>query len=43
MKISGKTGSGSNFPELTWQINYQSRLRTAKISKDMGVKKYILP
>lgn len=35
--------SGSNFPELTWQINYQSRLRTAKISKEMGVKKYILP
>ncbi len=35
--------SGNNFPELTWQINYQSRLRTAKISKEMGVKKYILP
>ena len=24
--------SGSNFPELTWQINYQSRLRTASIN-----------
>lgn len=35
--------SGNKFSELTWQINYQSRLRTAKISKEMGVKKYILP
>ena len=24
--------SGNNFPELTWQINYQSRLRTASIN-----------
>lgn len=35
--------SGEKFNEATWQINYLSRVRTAKISKQMGVKRYILP
>lgn len=35
--------SGERFNEATWQINYQSRVRTAKLAKEYGVKRYILP
>lgn len=35
--------SGEKFNEATWQINYQARVRTAKIAKEMGVERYILP
>ncbi|MFN3788123.1 NAD-dependent epimerase/dehydratase family protein [Sulfurihydrogenibium azorense] len=35
--------SGERFNEATWQINYQSRVNTAKLSKKTGVKRYILP
>lgn len=35
--------TGDLFPEATWQINHMSRVRTAKIAKKMGVKRYILP
>ncbi|MCX7948454.1 MAG: SDR family oxidoreductase, partial [candidate division WOR-3 bacterium] len=35
--------TGERFNEATWQINYQARVRTAKLSKNMGVKRYILP
>lgn len=34
--------SGDRFREATWQINYEARVRTAKLSKQMGVKRYIL-
>lgn len=34
--------SGDRFREATWQINHEARVRTAKISKQMGVKRYIL-
>jgi len=35
--------TGERFNEATWQINYYSRVRTAKISKRSGVKRYIFP
>lgn len=35
--------SGELFQEATWQINWQSRVRTAKLAKTAGVKRYILP
>ncbi|RMA93323.1 NAD-dependent epimerase/dehydratase family protein [Hydrogenothermus marinus] len=35
--------SGELFNEATLQINYESRVRTAKLSKKYGVKRYILP
>ena len=35
--------SGEYFSEATWQINYASRVRTAKLSKERGIKRYILP
>mgnify|MGYP000167236928 CR=1 FL=1 len=35
--------SGELFSESTWQINHQSRARTAKLAKEAGVKRYILP
>ncbi len=35
--------SGDRFGEATWQINYKSRVRNAKLAKEMGVKRYILP
>jgi nucleoside-diphosphate-sugar epimerase len=35
--------SGELFSNATWQINYMARVRTAKLSKEMGVKRYILP
>ncbi len=35
--------SGELFEEATWQINHVSRVRTANIAKQAGVKRYILP
>jgi nucleoside-diphosphate-sugar epimerase len=35
--------SGELFSEATWQINHQSRARTAKLAKETGVARYILP
>ncbi len=35
--------SGELFREATWQINYESRVNTAKLAKSSGVKRYILP
>ena len=34
--------AGETFKEATWDINYRSRVRTAKYSKEFGVKRYIL-
>lgn len=35
--------SGEMFQEATYSINYQSRVRTAKLAKECGVERYILP
>ncbi len=35
--------SGEAFSEATYQINYQSRVNTAKLAKKAGVSRYILP
>ena len=35
--------SGELFQQATWQINHESRARTAKLAKEAGVKRYILP
>jgi nucleoside-diphosphate-sugar epimerase len=35
--------SGELFKKLTWQTNYESRLRCAKISKKNGISRYLLP
>jgi nucleoside-diphosphate-sugar epimerase len=35
--------SGELFESATWQINYESRVRTAEQAKATGVKRYILP
>ena len=35
--------SGELYQDHTYQINHQSRLRTAKLAKENGVKRYILP
>jgi len=35
--------SGELFQKETWQINYMSRVNTAKMAKGFGVKRYILP
>lgn len=35
--------SGELFQEATYQINHQARARTAKLAKETGVKRYILP
>ncbi|TDT43460.1 nucleoside-diphosphate-sugar epimerase [Halospina denitrificans] len=35
--------SGELFSEPTWQINHQSRAKTAEMAKQAGVKRYILP
>lgn len=35
--------SGEYFDKATWQINYMARVRTAKLAKERGVKRYILP
>ncbi|MEN3034583.1 MAG: NAD-dependent epimerase/dehydratase family protein [Aquificaceae bacterium] len=34
--------SGEKFEKQTWQINHLSRVRTATLAKQMGVKRYIL-
>ena len=35
--------SGELFEESTWQINYEARARIARLAKETGVKRYILP
>lgn len=35
--------AGERYNQVTWEINYESRVRTARISKENGVKRYILP
>src|SRR5579872_230369 len=35
--------SGELFQQQTWEINHQARVRTAKMAKQAGVKRYILP
>lgn len=35
--------SGEYFPEATWSINHQARVRTARLAREMGVKRYLLP
>lgn len=35
--------SGELFQQATWQINHESRVRTATFAKSSGVKRYILP
>ncbi len=35
--------SGELFQQATWEINRDSRIHTAQLAKDNGVKKYILP
>ncbi|WP_404417447.1 NAD-dependent epimerase/dehydratase family protein [Marinospirillum sp.] len=35
--------SGELFESATWQINFESRVRTAELAKAAGVKRYILP
>ena len=35
--------SGEHFQEATWQINADSRIRTATLAKEAGVSRYIFP
>ncbi len=35
--------SGEAFSDATYQINYESRVNTAKLAKEAGVSRYILP
>ncbi len=35
--------SGELFQKETWEINCEARVRTAKLAKEMGVRRYILP
>lgn len=35
--------SGELFQQATWQINHESRVRTAMLARQAGVKRYILP
>ncbi len=35
--------SGELFQNATWEINHQCRVRTAKLAKEAGVKRYVLP
>ncbi len=35
--------SGELFQQATWQINHESRVRTARLAKQAGVKRYVLP
>ncbi|MDR7387850.1 MAG: SDR family oxidoreductase, partial [Armatimonadota bacterium] len=35
--------SGELDPERTWEVNHRARVRLARISKDTGVRRYILP
>lgn len=35
--------SGELFQQQTWEINHAARVRTARLAKEAGVKRYILP
>ncbi|MBI1372731.1 MAG: NAD-dependent epimerase/dehydratase family protein [Phycisphaera sp.] len=35
--------SGELYQQATWQINHESRVRTARMAKEAGVKRYLLP
>lgn len=35
--------SGELFQQATWQINHEARARAAKLAKQAGVKRYVLP
>jgi len=35
--------SGELFQQETWEINFEARVRTAKLAKELGVQRYILP
>ena len=35
--------SGELFQQSTWQINHESRARSARMAKEAGVKRYLLP
>ena len=35
--------SGELFEDSTWEINHASRLRTAKLAREAGVSRYVLP
>lgn len=35
--------SGETFRQATWDINHQARLRTARLAREHGVRRYILP
>ena len=35
--------SGELFQKATWEINHQSRVRTATMAKEAGVERYVLP
>ena len=35
--------SGELFQKETWEINCDARVRTAKLAKELGIKRYILP
>lgn len=35
--------SGELDPERTWEVNHRARVRLARMSKDTGVRRYILP
>lgn len=35
--------SGERFKSITWEVNFRSRLNTAKLAKKYNVKRYILP
>ncbi len=35
--------SGELFQKETWEINCEARVRTARLAKEMGVRRYILP
>lgn len=34
---------GETFEALTWEVNHQARVKTAKLAKQAGVQRYILP
>ena len=35
--------SGELFQQSTWQINHESRVRTARMAREAGAKRYVLP
>jgi len=35
--------SGELFQQATWEINHQARARTAKLAKEAGARRYVLP